>query len=141
MATSEKFVRFNEDRIKKGLPPLPYEVWLKEHYKGRSAQPTIKYLGLERGGPNRGTKNKQELMIQTIELLAKWGAGEKIKWVSMLCNRLGLTPRTVRENYLDPLIQESIIVKIGSKLYFVGPPVEITQDEDEGSKGSRSSEG
>ena len=73
-------------------------------------------------------------MIQTIELLAKWGTGEKIKWVSKLCNRLGLTPRTVKENYLHPLIQESIVVRKGSQLYFVGPPEEVSDEEESAEK-------
>ena len=54
------------------------------------------------------------------------------EWNAMLSIRLGLTGRTVRDNYLEPLIKEGIIAQTGDQLFFRGPP----EDEDDGQEES-----
>jgi len=67
-------------------------------------------------------------MKNAITRISEWRIGSYSLWISKLSIRLGLSKRTVRDNYINPLIEESIIVKIGSKLYFIGPPEENTDD-------------
>ena len=133
MSKVAKWLKFNEDREKKGLKIIPYKKWLEEHYGNDIINNSIKYLDLNREGPNWGTKNKQELMVRTLYYTSGWGTGSKDEWISKLSNRLGLAPRTVKENYLNPLIKEGIIKQAGSQLYFVGPPEDVI----EASKGDR----
>ena len=82
----------------------------------------VEYLDLHKEGPNRGTKNKQELMIRTLEYLHNWNEGIYNDWIRKLANRLSVTPRTVRDNYLDPIISEGIVGRVGHKVHFNGVP-------------------
>lgn len=70
-------------------------------------------------------------MKRTLYYASEWKTGSYSEWKSKLSNRLGLRPRTVKENYLDPLIKEGIIRKVGSQLSFVGPPEEVCDSEEE----------
>lgn len=118
---TQQFAKANEDRKRKGLPPIPYGDWEKEQLHSRVSE-VIKYLDLDREGPNRGTRNKQELMKRLLYYVSAWGEGSYDEWISKLGTRLGLSPRTVRENYINPLIKDCIIKREGSQLLFVGVP-------------------
>ena len=122
MSKTEKFVEENEERTKQGLPKFSYEEWLGEQDQSGLVEKCIQYLDLDRVGPNRGTNNKLELMKRTLLYIASWGKGSEKSWTNKLSIRLGLAPRTVKDNYLGPLIEEGIISKVGSQLRFVGPP-------------------
>ena len=122
MSKTEKYAEYNEDRVKRGLPSIPYEKWLKEQGQSGLVARCIEYLDLDRAGPNRGTNNKLELMKRTLYYISSWGAGSVKSWTNGLSIRLGLSPRTVKDNYLDPLIGEGIIRKDGMQLHFVGSP-------------------
>jgi len=122
MSKTEKYAEENDDRAKKGLPPIPYEEWCKEQDKRDPVTKSIEYLDLDREGPNRGTNNKLELMKRVLYYISAWGTGSYKEWINKLSIRLGLAPRTVKDNYLHPLIEEGIIAKDGSLLRFVGPP-------------------
>lgn len=89
----------------------------------------IKYLDLNIENPNIGTKNKQRLMERTLSYLKKWQTGSYEEWINRLSLRLNLTVRTVRENYVDPLISEGIVKKVSSQVVFVGIPEEVPEDE------------
>ncbi len=89
----------------------------------------IIYLDLDIEGPNRGTKNKQDLMVRVIEYVAEWKEGSYPTWRSMLATRLGLSTRGVCENYLDPLIREHIIDRAGQKVYFNGAPKTDSEED------------
>ena len=128
MSKTEKYAEENEERVKKGLPTLPYEAWLKEQGQSDLVAKSIEYLDLDRVGPNRGTNNKLELMKRTLYYISSWGTGSVKLWIYKLSNRLGLAPRTVKDNYLNPLIEEGIIEKNGSQLHFVGPPENGEED-------------
>ena len=125
----KKWEKFNEDRISKGKTTIPFEKWIREYYTKNPVFKTIKYLELNKECPNFGTKNKNELMKRMITTIFEWTSGTESEWRSKLSIRLNLSTRTVRENYLNPLIEEGIIVKIGSILYFVGPPEEVDDVE------------
>ena len=88
----------------------------------------IRYLGLDEATPNTGTKNKRELMERALTLVKKWESGSAEEWSSRLSLRLNISSRTAKENYLEPLIQEGIVKKVDSRLFFIGLPVE---DEEE----------
>jgi len=122
VSKTEKYAEDNKERAKKGLPTLPYKEWQKEHDQTDLVAKCIEYLDLDRVGPNRGTNNKLELMKRTLYYISSWGTGSVKSWIYKLSNRLGLAPRTVKDNYLDPLIEEGIIRKDGMQLRFVGPP-------------------
>ena len=92
----------------------------------------IKFLDLDKEGPNRGTKNKQDLMIRTLQYISEWKEGIYEDWRSKLANRLGVTPRTIKENYLDPLIREGIVGKVGPKVFFNGVPKAGSLGESDG---------
>jgi len=87
----------------------------------------IKYLDLNIENPNIGTKNKQRLMERTLGYMKNWQTGAYEEWINRLSLRLNVTVRTVRENYVDPLISEGIIKKIGSQIVFVGIPEEASR--------------
>ena len=125
---NDKWTKFNDDRVSKRLSTISFEEWFTEYYRKDLVTNSIKYLDLDREGPNWGTKNKQELMKRTLYYISNWRYGSSDLWVSKLSNRLGLTPRTVRENYLDPLIKEGLIAKAGSQLHFAGPPEEVSEE-------------
>ena len=96
----------------------------RESYLRNTVKPEvldcIKYLDLDKEGPNRGTKNKQDLMIRTLQYLFKWKEGTYNNWYRRLANRLGISPRTARYNYLDPLVSEGIVGKVGHSVFWVG---------------------
>jgi len=129
MSKTKKFTEYNEDRAKKGLPKITYEEWLKKKDQSDIVAKCIEYLDLNRVGPNRGTNNKLELMKNTLYYISAWGMGNYKSWINKLSIRLGLTPRTVKDNYLHPLIEEGIIAKDGSQLRFVGPPENEKEEE------------
>ena len=128
MSKTKKFAEYNDDIAKKGLPPIPYEEWCKNQDKRELIKKSIEYLDLDRVGPNRGTNNKLELMKSVLYYISAWETGSYKSWTNKLSIRLGLAPRTVKDNYLHPLIEEGIIAKDGSLLRFVGPP----ENENEG---------
>ena len=129
MSRTEKYAKHNEERVKKGLPKITYEEWLKKKDQSDIVAKCIEYLDLNRVGPNRGTNNKLELMKNTLYYISAWGMGNYKSWINKLSIRLGLTPRTVKDNYLHPLIEEGIIAKDGSQLRFVGPPENEKEEE------------
>jgi hypothetical protein len=99
-----------------------------ERYDARAdVVKVIKYLDLNLENPNIGTRNKQRLMERALAYMKKWRTGTHDDWINRLSLRLNLTVRTVRENYVDPLISEGIIHKTGSQLVFVGIPDEGIQ--------------
>ena len=95
--------------------------WLKNTLNPKVFE-CIEYLDLDKEGPNRGTKNKQELTIRVLEYVSKWGEGSYPDWKSRIATRLGLSPRAVKENYLDPLIREGIVGRVGHNVFFNGAP-------------------
>lgn len=86
---------------------------------------------MDREGPNWGTRNKKELMKRALRYISEWQTGAYDEWKAMLCNRLGLTGRTVKDNYLDPLIREGIIVQTGDQLFFKGPQEDQSDEQEE----------
>lgn len=113
MSKVDKFADCNEERAKEGLPPIPYDEWLKEQKQRDPVLKSIEYLDLDRVGPNRGTNNKLELMKRTLYYISSWGTGSQRSWISKLSIRLGLAPRTVKDNYLRPLIEEGARARCG----------------------------
>lgn len=95
-----------------------------EHTTSPEVSRCIEYLGLDKEGPNRGTRNKQELMKRTLTYVSEWKEGDYNDWISRLSIRLGTTTRTTKENYLDPLISEGIISRAGHQVAFKGAPTE-----------------
>ena len=87
----------------------------------------IKHLGLDSENPNIGTKNKQRLMVKALTLLKMWKTCNYDNGINRLSLRLNMTVRTIRENYIDPLISEGILRKTGSQIVFVGIPDEGDQ--------------
>ena len=107
--------------MKRNLSDVARKLWLRNHMNEGVIR-CIEYLDLDKEGPNQGTKNKQELTIRLLAYLSEWKEGSYSEWKSKLATRLCITPRTVKENYLDPLIREGIIGRVGSRVSFIGPP-------------------
>ena len=93
--------------------------WLESQYP-REVFECIRYLDLDKEGPNRGTKNKQELMVRTLGYLFEWKEGKYNDWIKRLANRLSVSTRTAKDNYLDPLISEGIVSRVSHKVFWVG---------------------
>jgi hypothetical protein len=110
---SEECLRQHQNQ-KSSNNPRPFENTILDNLK--------EHFDFYKENPNLGTENKQRLMERVLEYIIEWKTGTYKKWISGLSIRLGLTVRTVRENYIDPLIVEGIIKRIGSKLVFIGIP-------------------
>jgi len=89
----------------------------------------VKHLGLNEATPNTGTKNKRDLMERALTILREWKTGTAEEWTNRLSLRLNVSPRTAKDNYIDPLIFEGIIKRVNSRLVFVGLPNEGDEDE------------
>lgn len=100
------------------------EKFKKEYESKTNIEEIMNYLGLNSQNPNMGTKNKRVLMEKALILLKQYNNLENDVVIGRLSLRLNLTVRTVRENYVEPLICEGIIVSVGSKLFFKGIPEE-----------------
>jgi len=103
MSNNPEWEQFNKEREEQGKKPVSFEVWFR-NYKDNRVRRCFKYLGLDIDSPNYGTRNKQELTRRAINLVAEWRQGEYDQWVNLLGIRLGLSSRTVVNNYLNPLI-------------------------------------
>lgn len=101
--------------------------YLKEHDVRTNTIEIIKYLGIDLENPNTGTRNKRRLMEKVLILMRDWKACGYDDAVNRLSLRTNMSVRAIRENYVDPLIAEGLIKKIGSQIVFVGLPDEGDQ--------------
>lgn len=80
-----------------------------------------RFLGLDT--VDRRLKLKAEIMKKTLQLTFGWKKGVKHKWISKIANRTGVSTRKIRENYIEPLIDEGILREIGDGyIEFAGLP-------------------
>ena len=66
---------------------------------------------------------KAEIMKKVIRLTAKWKSGNKNEWINKLANRTCVSTRKIREDYIQPLISERILLETQQGIIqFVGLP-------------------
>lgn len=80
-----------------------------------------RFLGLDTA--DKRLKLKAELMKTTLFLASQWKEGIKNEWISKIANRTCISTRKVRENYVEPLIDEGILRETrDGYIQFVGLP-------------------
>lgn len=92
-----------------------------------------RFLGLETA--DKRLKLKAEIMKTTLFLASQWKEGIKNEWISKIANRTCVSTRKIRENYIEPLIDEGILKETrGGYIQFLGLPngaeIPIEQTED-----------
>jgi len=127
---TESFMEYVENKKKQKHEPLNPE---EERTRTRDMdideqiRDVIDYLELNADTPLTGIRARQQLMKKCVIYTAKWGTGTHKEWLNRLSLKLGLSPRTTRERYLNLLIDEGIIKEINGQLVFVG----IKKDRDD----------
>ena len=66
-----------------------------------------RFLGLDT--VDGRVKLKIEIMKKTLDYASQWKEGIKHEWISKIANRTGVSTRKIRENYVEPLIDEGIL--------------------------------
>lgn len=119
--------------IRREAPKTTLQEWPHERHptENDDISQIVAFLDLDAETPNVGTRNKMRLMIRTLAYLKQWKSGSYDEWVARLSVRLNVSVRTVRDNYLDPLISEGIVKRLGSKLVFKGLPEGDVGDAEE----------
>lgn len=94
------------------------------------------YRFLELDKADGRVKLKADTMKKVIELTSKWKKGSKQEFVDKLANRTSLSTRKIRENYIEPLITEGILIQRGNGyIEFAGlpdnaeMPLELTSEQ------------
>ena len=75
-------------------------------------------------------------MKTTLFYTSQWKEGTKIEWISKIANRTCVSTRKIRENYIEPLIDEGILKEPrDGYIQFIGlpsdaeMPVEFTTEQ------------
>ena len=127
----DKWMKSKIENEKKGLPVKDMDRWYKEDYKESEIERCIDYLNLNSSSPNRGTESKKEITKEVLRFIYFWNGGNYVDVTNKLSTRLGLTPRTIRENYLEPLRKEGIIRVEDSRIVWVGQKEEVSGNAEE----------
>jgi hypothetical protein len=93
-----------------------------------------RFLGLDTA--DKRLKLKAEIMKTTLFLTSQWKEGIKNEWISRIANRTCVSTRKIRENYIEPLIDEGILKETrNGYIQFIGlpngaeMPTELTHSE------------
>jgi len=66
---------------------------------------------------------KANIMKKVIRYTSKWKNGNKNQWIHWLANRTCVSTRKIREDYVQPLISEGILVETAhGTIKFAGLP-------------------
>lgn len=66
---------------------------------------------------------KADIMKKVIRLSSEWKIGDKNQWINRLANRTCVSTRKIREDYVQPLISEGILLETEQGfIQFVGLP-------------------
>jgi hypothetical protein len=76
----------------------------------RNLNEIYEYLDLNEAKDGR-LNIKAEIMKKVIRLTSKWGSGSKNEWINLLANRTCVSTRKIREDYIQPLISEKILLE------------------------------
>ena len=68
------------------------------------------YLDLNQAKDGR-LNIKAEIMKKVIRLMSRWQNGNKNELVNLLANRTCVSTRKIREDYVQPLISEKILIE------------------------------
>jgi len=80
-----------------------------------------RFLGLDTA--DKRLKLKAQIMKTTLFYASQWKEGIKNEWISRIANRTCVSTRKIRENYIEPLIDEGILRETrGGHIQFVGLP-------------------
>lgn len=105
-----------EDRLKKEIE--------RDHV----LRDICKYLQL--GNVDYRLRLKADTMKKVIALTYQWKEGLKNVWISKLANRTCISTRKIRENYVQPLIDEGILQENSNRIRFVGFPTRAKSARD-----------
>lgn len=127
---TESFMEYTKNKKKRNRKPLnpERERIVEEAYKrdmdiDEQIDDVIDYLELKADTPLTGIRARQQLMKKCVIYTAKWKTGTYKEWLNRLSLKLGLSPRTTRERYLNLLIEEGIVREnADGDLVFVGVP-------------------
>ena len=92
----------------------------KEIERDEVLQDVCKYLQLE--NVDYRLRLKADTMRKVILFTYEWQEGSKSIWISKLANRTCVSTRKIRENYIQPLIDEGILEENGNRIRFAGLP-------------------
>lgn len=88
----------------------------------RNLNDIYEYLDLNEAKDGR-LNIKAEIMKKVIRLTAKWKSGNKNEWINLLANRTCVSTRKIREDYIQPLISEKILLEVHQgTIQFAGLP-------------------
>lgn len=80
-----------------------------------------RFLGLDNA--DKRLRLKADITKTTLFLTSKWKKGIKSEWISKIANRTCVSTRKIRENYIEPLIDEDILRETrDGYIEFVGLP-------------------
>jgi hypothetical protein len=86
------------------------------------------FIGVDDDNPNMGTKAKRNLFTKVLEFCISNKEGSYSGWVGLLSMRFNMSVRTVKENYIEPLIDLGILDRNSNKIRYLGVP--STPEED-----------
>ena len=68
---------------------------------------------------------KANLMRRVLEYVSEWKQDNKKIWIDKLATRLNLSTRKVMEDYVNPLISDSILEEDRALIVFAGLPNDV----------------
>ena len=89
----------------------------------------LNYIGVDDDNPNMGTKAKRNLLTKVLEYCIASESGNYNNWVGMISMKLNMSVRTVKENYIEPLISANILYRNDNSIRYLGVPVKENQEE------------
>lgn len=82
----------------------------------------LSFIGVDDDNPNMGTKAKRNLFTKVLEFCISSKEGSYSSWVGLLSMRFNMSVRTVKENYIEPLIDLGILDRNSNKIRYLGVP-------------------
>lgn len=89
----------------------------------------LNYIGVDDDNPNMGTKAKRNLLTKILEFCINSGSGNYNSWVGLISIRFNMSVRTVKENYIEPLITANILNRDNNVIRYLGIPVKENSEE------------
>ena len=125
-------VQFKEKREEKFREACPESAKILKEEETESTKESEKngidlnkiYVFLDLNDAKDGRLNiKADIMKKVIRLSSEWKIGDKNQWINRLANRTCVSTRKIREDYVQPLISEGILLETAQGfIQFVGLP-------------------
>jgi predicted transcriptional regulator len=88
----------------------------------RNLRKIYAFLGFDKI-TNKRLKAKADIMKKVLTYCSEWKSGNEKQWIDRLANRTCVSPRKIREDYIDPLVSEGILEKTSEgNICFTGLP-------------------